>query len=161
MQQNLVALYEAGHLSDVTFVVSGGEQVDPPQPRCSGCVMDMERETGAHLETLDVRDKGDIVELPQPTLTKRAPRCDSCKGPPPLLHASDYRGFLCSACILGAGTTMPNPIETAFAWVKAHVRRTPTRSIRDIPAATYAALAEVSGDLAKAWMRHSNYVFDP
>ena len=54
-----------------------------------------------------------------------------------------------------------NPIETAFAWVKAHVRRTPTRSIRDIPAATYAALAEVSGDLAKAWMRHSNYVFDP
>ena len=51
-----------------------------------------------------------------------------------------------------------NPIETAFAWIKAHVRRTPTRSIRDIPAATYAALAEVSGDLAKAWMRHSNYV---
>ena len=54
-----------------------------------------------------------------------------------------------------------NPIETAFAWVKAHVRRTPTRSIRDIPAATYTALAEVSGGLAKAWMRHSNYVVVP
>ena len=53
------------------------------------------------------------------------------------------------------------PIETAFAWIKAHVRRTPTRSIRDIPAATYAALAEVSGYLAKAWMRHSNYVVVP
>ena len=53
-----------------------------------------------------------------------------------------------------------NPIETAFAWIKAHVRRTPTRLIRDIPAATYAALAEVSGDLAKAWMRHSNYVVE-
>jgi transposase len=51
-----------------------------------------------------------------------------------------------------------NPIETAFAWVKAHVRRTPTESIRDIPAATFTALNAVSGDLAKAWMRHSNYV---
>ena len=53
-----------------------------------------------------------------------------------------------------------NPIETAFAWVKAHVRRTPTESIRDIPAATFTALNAVSGDLAKAWMRHSNYVVE-
>ena len=43
-----------------------------------------------------------------------------------------------------------NPIETAFAWIKTHVRHTPMRSIWDIPAATYAAFAEVSGDLAKS-----------
>lgn len=51
-----------------------------------------------------------------------------------------------------------NPIETAFAWVKAHVRRTPTESIRDIPAATFTALNAVSGDPAKAWVRHSSYI---
>ena len=50
-----------------------------------------------------------------------------------------------------------NPIETAFAWVKGSVRRNPIQSMQDIPGATFRAIANVNGALAKSWMLHSNY----
>lgn len=50
-----------------------------------------------------------------------------------------------------------NPIETAFAWVKGFVRRNPIQSMRDIPGATFGAIANVNGALAKSWMVHSNF----
>ena len=53
-----------------------------------------------------------------------------------------------------------NPIETAFAWIKAHVRRAPTEAMMDLPAATHRAFEAVTGNLAVAWMRYSDFVFE-
>lgn len=53
-----------------------------------------------------------------------------------------------------------NPIETAFAWVKGHVRRDTLGSIGDIPGATFRALAEVTPRLCKSWLKFSDYVLD-
>jgi transposase len=53
-----------------------------------------------------------------------------------------------------------NPIGTAFAWVKAHIRRTPTEAAIDLAAATHHAFDAVTGNLAAAWMRYSEFVFE-
>jgi hypothetical protein len=50
-----------------------------------------------------------------------------------------------------------NPIETAFAWVKARIRQNPTESIRNIPLATTRAFQAITGDLATSWAKHSGY----
>ena len=50
-----------------------------------------------------------------------------------------------------------NPIETAFAWVKAHIRREPTEAMMDLPAATHRAFEAVTENLAVAWMRYSEF----
>ena len=108
-----------------------------------------------------------VEEMIIPTIRERYPLGNACVVMDNAkFHRHRFLGPLFEAAgielvFLPAYSPEFNPIETAFAWVKAHVRRTPTRSIRDIPAATYTALAEVSGGLAKAWMRHSNYVVVP
>jgi transposase len=53
-----------------------------------------------------------------------------------------------------------NPIETAFAWVKGHVRRNPLESIGDIPSATFRALAAITPRLCRSWVKFSDYVVD-
>ena len=53
-----------------------------------------------------------------------------------------------------------NPIETAFAWVKAHIRRAPTEAMMDLPAAAHRAFEAVTENLAVAWMRYSDFVFE-
>lgn len=51
-----------------------------------------------------------------------------------------------------------NPIETAFAWIKGFVRRNPTQSIADIPAATLRAFAGITPRHCASWFRFSNYI---
>ena len=53
-----------------------------------------------------------------------------------------------------------NPIETAFAWIKAHVRRVPTEAMIDLLAATHRAFESVTENLAVAWMRYSDFVIE-
>jgi transposase len=50
-----------------------------------------------------------------------------------------------------------NPIETAFAWIKGFVRRTPTQSIADIPGATFRAFQGITPRHCASWFRFSNY----
>ncbi len=53
-----------------------------------------------------------------------------------------------------------NPIETVFAWVMAHIRRTPTEAAIDLAAATHRAFDAVTGILAAAWMRYNEFIFE-